>query len=69
MQDSAPALIAPPFGKLSRDSMTDEAIQPGEERGNIHDRVQVLRQKAGDLSKTLEEVEKTLQEAERESNE
>ncbi|HYJ07037.1 MAG TPA: hypothetical protein VEX43_18045 [Chthoniobacterales bacterium] len=69
MQDSAPALIAPAFGKLLRDFMTDEATQPGEERGSIHDRVQALREKASDLSQTLDRVEETLREAERESNE
>lgn len=49
--------------------MTDEATPPGEERGKIHNRVQALREKVGDLSKSLDEVEKTRQEAEREPNE
>jgi hypothetical protein len=49
--------------------MTNDATQPGEERGSIYDRVQALREKASDLSKTLDKVEETLQEAERESSE
>jgi hypothetical protein len=48
--------------------MTDETSQGGEEE-SIHERVRALREKACDLSETLDEVEKTLQEAQRESNE
>jgi hypothetical protein len=49
--------------------MTDEATQPGEAGGSIHDRIQALREKASDLSKTLDKVEETLQDTEREANE
>jgi hypothetical protein len=49
--------------------MADEATQPGQERGSIHDRVQKLREEASQLSETLEGVEKNLQEAAGESKE
>ena len=43
--------------------------QPAGESGNISERVQVLREKAGELSQTLDRVEETLREARRDSNE
>jgi peptidoglycan hydrolase CwlO-like protein len=43
--------------------MTEETSQAGEEKGNIHERVQALREKASDLSETLDDVEKRLKEA------
>ena len=76
---SSPGLIAPAFGKLLRDFMTEEncaqsapdaiASQPAGEKGNIRDRVQTLRKKASKLSETLDRVEKSLQEAASEAKE
>jgi hypothetical protein len=43
--------------------------QPAGETGNICERVQVLREKASDLSETLDRIEDTLREARRDSNE
>jgi hypothetical protein len=43
--------------------------QPAGETGDISERVQVLREKAGDLSQTLDRIEATLREARRDSKE
>ena len=45
------------------------SAQPAGETGNISERVQVLREKAGDLSQTLDRIEDTLREAQRGSKE
>ena len=49
--------------------MTDDVTQTGGEKGSIHDRVQALREKACDLSETLDKVEENLQDAQREAKE
>lgn len=79
MRDSAAGLIALLFGRSLRGVMTDEnrpqsethpaSSNPARETGNISERVQVLRQKTGDLSQTLARIEETLREAQRDSKE
>jgi hypothetical protein len=79
MRHSAAGLIAPVMVKLLRGAMTDEnraqskthpaPSQPAGKTGNISDRVQVLREKATDLSQTLDKIEGTLREAQRGSKE
>ena len=71
MNRSLPRLIAPEFGNLLHAGMTQEnrppsdAVstdsQPATETGNISERVQALRQKASQLSETLDRVEKSLE--------
>lgn len=76
--DSASPLIAPPFGHscffgmaeqnpLRSDSAQTEP-QSDAGTGSIHERVETLREKASALSETFDRIEKTLLEAERESN-
>jgi hypothetical protein len=51
-------------------SETQPALsQPAGEAGNISERVRVLREKASDLSQTLDRVEETLREAQCDSKE
>ena len=50
-------------------SIVTGETSPGGEEESIHERVQALREKTCDLSETLDEVEETLLEAQRESNE